>query len=199
MCSQTRNSCAKAFDNRSRSKSLKPKKKREGVNLTPPPPPSRLLGLNRSLMIESHNFEQYLNMTQLGSRRSWLAMEYQQKLLYFSLPLEQQSPFSTIRVTCVSQVRILLVWTLNKPECDTFSVYIYISHSYVGIMIFFYFLRESINDGFRSGCRNVSQHQQQSFSGLHYKPERLLKPQQRIDYSIYSVLYLSCWETAHLL
>ena len=29
-----------------------------------------------------------------------------------------------------------------------------------------------------SGCRNVSQHQQQSFSGLHYKPGRSLKPQQ---------------------
>ena len=42
MCSQTRNSCAKAFDNRSRGKHLKPKKSR-GVNLTPPPPPSRLL------------------------------------------------------------------------------------------------------------------------------------------------------------
>ena len=28
------------------------------------------------------------------------------------------------------------------------------------------------DDGFRSGCRNVSQHQQQSFSGLHYKPGR---------------------------
>ena len=35
------------------------------------------------------------------------------------------------------------------------------------------------DDGFRSGCRNVSQHQQQSFSGLHYKPGRSLKPQQR--------------------
>ena len=49
MCSQTRNSCAKAFDNRSRSKNLKPKKSRRGVNLTPPPPPpppSRLLGLS---------------------------------------------------------------------------------------------------------------------------------------------------------
>ena len=33
------------------------------------------------------------------------------------------------------------------------------------------------DDGFRSGCRNVSQHQQQSFSGLHYKPGRSLKPQ----------------------
>ena len=31
--------------------------------------------------------------------------------------------------------------------------------------------------GFRSGCRNVSQHQQQSFSRLHYKPGRSLKPQ----------------------
>ena len=30
MCSQTRNSCAKAFDNRSRSKNLKPKKLRGG-------------------------------------------------------------------------------------------------------------------------------------------------------------------------
>ena len=33
------------------------------------------------------------------------------------------------------------------------------------------------DDGFRSSCRNVSQHQQQSFSGLHYKPGRSLKPQ----------------------
>ena len=39
MCSQARNSCAKAFDNRSRIKNLKPKKSRGGVNLTPPPPP----------------------------------------------------------------------------------------------------------------------------------------------------------------
>ena len=33
------------------------------------------------------------------------------------------------------------------------------------------------DDGFRSGCRNVSQHQQQSFAGLHYKPGQSLKPQ----------------------
>ena len=33
------------------------------------------------------------------------------------------------------------------------------------------------DDGFCSGCQNVSQHQQQSFSGLHYKPGRSLKPQ----------------------
>ena len=38
MCSQTRNSCAKAFDYQSRSKNLKPKKiEGGGVNLTPPP------------------------------------------------------------------------------------------------------------------------------------------------------------------
>ena len=37
----------------------------------------------------------------------------------------------------------------------------------------------SSDDGFRSGCRNVSQHQQQSFSGIHYKPGRSLKPQQK--------------------
>ena len=36
------------------------------------------------------------------------------------------------------------------------------------------------DDGFRSDCRNVSQHQQQSFSGLHYKPGRSLKPQRSI-------------------
>ena len=35
MCSQTRNSCAKAFDNQSRSKNLKQKKLRGGINLTP--------------------------------------------------------------------------------------------------------------------------------------------------------------------
>ena len=28
--------------------------------------------------------------------------------------------------------------------------------------------RWTSDDGFRSGCQNVSQHQQQSFSGLHY-------------------------------
>ena len=38
-------------------------------------------------------------------------------------------------------------------------------------------LRRTVDDGFRSGCRNVSQHQQQSFSGLGYKPGRSLKPQ----------------------
>ena len=36
---------------------------------------------------------------------------------------------------------------------------------------------QSDDDGFRSGCRDVSQHQQQSFSGLHCKPGRSLKPQ----------------------
>ena len=49
MCSQTRNSCAKAFDNRSRGKNLKPKKSRGGVNLTPPL--SRLLGLSVGLVV----------------------------------------------------------------------------------------------------------------------------------------------------
>ena len=43
------------------------------------------------------------------------------------------------------------------------------------------------DDGFHSGCRNVSHHQQQSnnqqqqfFSGLHYKPGRSLKPQHTV-------------------
>ena len=40
------------------------------------------------------------------------------------------------------------------------------------------------SDDFRSGCRNISQHQQQSFSGLHYKPGRSLKPQQNPVYNI---------------
>ena len=31
--------------------------------------------------------------------------------------------------------------------------------------------------GLNPGCRNVTQHQQQSFSRLHYKPGRSLKPQ----------------------
>ena len=44
MCSQTRNSCAKAFDNQSRSKNLKPKNSRGGGQFDPPPP-SRLIGL----------------------------------------------------------------------------------------------------------------------------------------------------------
>ena len=44
MCSQTRNSCAKAFDNQSRSKNLKPKKSRGGGGQFDSPP-SRLIGL----------------------------------------------------------------------------------------------------------------------------------------------------------
>ena len=44
LCSQTRNSCAKAFDNRSRSKILKPKKSKGSIW---PPPLWRLLGLIR--------------------------------------------------------------------------------------------------------------------------------------------------------
>ena len=39
------------------------------------------------------------------------------------------------------------------------------------------------DEGFRSGCRNVSQHQQQSFSGLHNKPGRSLKPQHCLCYA----------------
>ena len=35
MPQQTKNSCAKAFGNRSRNKNLKPKKSRGGVRLTP--------------------------------------------------------------------------------------------------------------------------------------------------------------------
>ena len=38
------------------------------------------------------------------------------------------------------------------------------------------------DDGLRSGCRNVSQHQQQSFSGPHYKPGWSLKAQQIYKY-----------------
>ena len=45
MCSQTRNSCAKDFDNRLRSKNLKPKKSRGGGGPNLIPSPSRLLGL----------------------------------------------------------------------------------------------------------------------------------------------------------
>ena len=49
MCSQTRNSCAKAFDNRSRSKNLKPKKSSgEGVNLTCPLKDSRVNNNNNN-------------------------------------------------------------------------------------------------------------------------------------------------------
>ena len=55
MCQQTRNSCANASENQSRSKDLKPKKSRGGgVNLTPSPP-SRLLGL-KSLPTIWHRF-----------------------------------------------------------------------------------------------------------------------------------------------
>ena len=38
MCSQTSNSCAKAFDNQSRRKNLKPKKLRGGGQFNSPPP-----------------------------------------------------------------------------------------------------------------------------------------------------------------
>ena len=43
----SRNSCAKAFDNRSRSKNLKPKKSRGGSQFDP----SRLLGLNQYFLL----------------------------------------------------------------------------------------------------------------------------------------------------
>ena len=46
MCSQTRNSCAKAFDNRSRSINLKPKNSRGGQFDTPPPPPLKASRVN---------------------------------------------------------------------------------------------------------------------------------------------------------
>ena len=49
MCSQTRNSCAKAFDNRSRSKNLKPKKLTGGGQFDPPP-------LKASRISEDSNF-----------------------------------------------------------------------------------------------------------------------------------------------
>ena len=42
MCSQIRNSCAKAFDNRSRSKNLKPKKSKGGGQFDPPLKASRV-------------------------------------------------------------------------------------------------------------------------------------------------------------
>ena len=54
-----------------------------------------------------------------------------------------------------------------------------------------------------SGCWNVSQHQQQSFPGLHYKPGRSLKPQHWLTwvqtfhcynatYSVQTYSYLHC-------
>ena len=51
MCSQTRNSCAKAFDNRSRNKNLKPKKLRGGQFDSPP---SRLVGLSMIFFMSHH-------------------------------------------------------------------------------------------------------------------------------------------------
>ena len=42
MCSQTRNSCAKAFDNRSRSKNLKPKNRGGGDQFGTPLKASRV-------------------------------------------------------------------------------------------------------------------------------------------------------------
>ena len=55
MCSQTRNSCAKAFGNRSRSKNLKSKKSRGG-QFDPPPSP-RPLGLKGYSSGQSHFLE----------------------------------------------------------------------------------------------------------------------------------------------
>ena len=53
MCSEKRNSCAKAFGNWSRSKNLKPKKL-SGGQFAPPPPPSRLLGLKQLIQFVEH-------------------------------------------------------------------------------------------------------------------------------------------------
>ena len=60
MCSQTRNSCAKAFDHQSRSKNLKPKKNRGRGG-------SRLQGLNKSYKsIESDNVKRSITLKSTG-------------------------------------------------------------------------------------------------------------------------------------
>ena len=51
------------------------------------------------------------------------------------------------------------------------------------------------DDGFRRGCRNLSQHQQQSFSGLHYKPGRSLKPQHWLNW----VQTFHCYKVKYVL
>ena len=75
MCSQTRNSCAKAFDNRLRSKNLKPKKSRGGGQFDPSPP-WRLLGLKCNTVIREGECWLLLLSLLLGQRRCserWLS------------------------------------------------------------------------------------------------------------------------------
>ena len=64
MCSQTRNSCAKAFDNWSRNKNLKPQRSRGGQFA--PLTPSRLLGL--TILATHSKVKSYILLTELVNK-----------------------------------------------------------------------------------------------------------------------------------
>ena len=67
MCAQARNICFKAFDNRSRSKHLKPKKLwgGGGGQFDPPPPPSRPLGLKFKKPMKEYKLHAHVTNTLL--------------------------------------------------------------------------------------------------------------------------------------
>ena len=76
MSKQTKNSCAKAFGNRSKNKNLKPKKSREGGQIDFPPP---FLMLSRVRVM-------FAPFTNFGARTSFHMPEQVQRL--FSMLLD---------------------------------------------------------------------------------------------------------------
>ena len=71
------------------------------------------------------------------------------------------------------------LWALNTNPMLGLPVVcsVVLRRTVVGVDWRFGNLSGSHHQSLFSGCLNVRQHQQQSFSGLHYKPGRSLKPQ----------------------
>ena len=78
MCSQTRNNCAKAFDNQSRSKNLKPKKSRGWGQFDPPPPPLKASRVNGVML--QHNMLVVRDMSQTMILRWDFFLEHKAKV-----------------------------------------------------------------------------------------------------------------------
>ena len=92
MCSQTRNSCAKAFNNRSRSKNLKPKNRGMGGGQFDPPPleASRVnrLCLRNIIAGGDFNLVQDVNLDKQGGRDLQTHKEALQELDTIKLKLD---------------------------------------------------------------------------------------------------------------
>ena len=129
MCSQTRNSCAKAFDNRSRSKNLMPKKSRGGQFDSPPPP--RPLGLNYYTRVNTGTKIQKNNMSisfSITEATHWLPIvkcaDYNGPKCVCAIPIllcnKQTLDFVFISLSCTPPQHFmpneLLLFTYHFPQ-----------------------------------------------------------------------------------